>query len=90
MLSLPSTQSKQLQPSQLYDVYALDKRGRGANVIDLNADGLLDVVVVNRANNVNVSRRTGLYYPEMKLCHGFRMSVANRHSSNYDDHLDES
>ena len=39
---------------------ALDTRGRGASVMDLNADGLLDVVVVNRADNVSVFRNQGM------------------------------
>lgn len=41
---------------------ALDTRGRGANVVDLNADGLLDIVVVNRTENVSVFRHTGMQY----------------------------
>ena len=43
---------------------ALDTRGRGANVVDLNADGLLDVVVVNRATNVSVFRHTGMHHED--------------------------
>lgn len=39
---------------------ALNKRGRGASVVDLNADGLLDLVVVNRADNVSVFRNEGM------------------------------
>ena len=39
---------------------ALNTRGRGASVIDLNADGLLDIVVVNRKDNVSVFRHTGM------------------------------
>ncbi len=39
---------------------ALDTRGRGASVVDLNADGLLDIVVVNRGDNVSVFRHTGM------------------------------
>ena len=29
---------------------ALNRRGRGAAIVDLNADGMLDIVVVNRPN----------------------------------------
>jgi hypothetical protein len=39
---------------------ALDRRGRGATVTDLNADGLLDIVVVNREDNVSVFRNAGM------------------------------
>jgi len=39
---------------------AADTRGRGANVVDLNADGLLDIVVVNRSANVGLFRHTGM------------------------------
>ena len=41
---------------------AKDTRGRGASVTDLNADGLLDIVVVNRVDNVSVFRNTGMQY----------------------------
>ncbi|HEU4741892.1 MAG TPA: CRTAC1 family protein [Meiothermus sp.] len=34
-------------------------RGRGAQVVDLNADGLLDVVVVNRLDDAQVWRNVG-------------------------------
>lgn len=46
---------------------ALNRRGRGASVIDLNSDGLLDLVVVNRNDNVSVFRHTG-----MASAHGSR------------------
>jgi len=39
---------------------ALDRRGRGAASVDLNADGLLDLVVVNRAAPVSVFRHAGM------------------------------
>ena len=39
---------------------ALDRRGRGASVIDLNADGLLDLVVVNRRENISLFRHQGM------------------------------
>lgn len=39
---------------------ALNRRGRGASVVDLNADGLLDLIVVNRNANVSVFRHTGM------------------------------
>ena len=38
---------------------ALGTRGRGAAVIDLNADGMQDLVVVNRKANVNLFRNRG-------------------------------
>ncbi len=38
---------------------ALDRRGRGGSVTDLNADGLLDLVVVNRSAPVSLFRHTG-------------------------------
>ncbi|WP_428643065.1 CRTAC1 family protein [Roseibium sp.] len=37
----------------------LDRRGRGAGLADFNADGLLDLVVVNRAAPVSLFRNTG-------------------------------
>ncbi len=39
---------------------ALDRRGRGAVVEDLNADGMLDLVVVNREAPVSVFRNAGV------------------------------
>ena len=41
---------------------ALDTRGRGAAVVDLNADGLLDIVVVNRNENASVFHNRGMQY----------------------------
>ncbi len=38
---------------------ASTKRGRGAAVVDLNLDGLLDLVVVNRWDNAELWRNTG-------------------------------
>ena len=38
---------------------ALDRRGRGAGLADFNADGLLDLVVVNRGANLSLFRNTG-------------------------------
>lgn len=43
---------------------ARDTRGRGANVIDLNADGLQDIVVVNRLANISLFRHTGMQYQD--------------------------
>ncbi len=37
----------------------LDRRGRGAGLADFNADGLLDLVVVNRAAPVSLFRNVG-------------------------------
>jgi len=39
---------------------ALNKRGRGASAVDLNADGLLDLVVVNRRENISLFRHQGM------------------------------
>lgn len=38
---------------------ALDRRGRGAGLADFNADGLLDLVVVNRAGPTSLFRNLG-------------------------------
>ncbi len=38
---------------------ALDSRGRGAGLADFNMDGLVDLVVVNRASPVSLFRNTG-------------------------------
>jgi len=38
---------------------ALDRRGRGAGLADFNMDGLLDLVVVNRAGPVSLFRNAG-------------------------------
>ena len=38
---------------------ALNRRGRGASVADFNADGLLDLLVVNRGAPVSLFRHTG-------------------------------
>ena len=42
---------------------ALNRRGRGAAVVDLNADGLLDLVVVNRSAPVSLFRHLGASTP---------------------------
>ena len=39
---------------------ALDRRGRGASVVDMNADGLLDIIVVNRGDNVSLFQHQGM------------------------------
>jgi len=38
---------------------ALDRRGRGAAIVDLNADGMLDMVVVNRKGPTSLFRNLG-------------------------------
>ena len=38
---------------------ALDRRGRGASIADFNADGLLDLLVVNRGEPVSLFRHNG-------------------------------
>ncbi|NND91527.1 MAG: CRTAC1 family protein [Granulosicoccus sp.] len=43
---------------------ALNRRGRGASITDFNADGLLDIVVVNRGDNVSLFRNAGMAGPE--------------------------
>ena len=43
---------------------ALDRRGRGASVTDFNADGLLDIVVVNRGANISLFRNQGMLGPQ--------------------------
>ena len=43
---------------------ALATRGRGAAVVDLNLDGLLDIVVVNREHNVSVFQNKGAIYKD--------------------------
>lgn len=39
---------------------ALDRKGRGAVVADFNADGMLDLLVVNRKQNVSLFRNLGV------------------------------
>ncbi len=39
---------------------ALDRRGRGASIVDMNADGLLDIIVVNRGDNVSLFQHRGM------------------------------
>lgn len=39
---------------------ALDRRGRGAAVSDFNADGMLDLIVINRNANVSLFRNQGV------------------------------
>lgn len=53
----------QFSESGLDSGLALSRRGRGASVVDLNADGLLDIVVVNRRENVSVFRHQGMAGP---------------------------
>ncbi len=43
---------------------ALDRRGRGASVVDLNLDGMLDLVVVNRSAPVSLFRNLGVGTPD--------------------------
>ena len=58
---LLGTASGQFKESGLPAGIALDRRGRGASVVDLNADGLLDIVVVNRGDNVSLFQHTGMH-----------------------------
>ena len=65
---------------------AKDTRGRGANVVDLNADGLLDIVVVNREDNVSLFRHAGMQHDDGPRAGGnwlkieLQQSGANRHA----------
>ncbi len=65
---------------------AKDTRGRGANVVDLNADGLLDIIVVNREDNVSLFRHTGMQHDDGPRAGGNWLKVelqqngANRHA----------
>ncbi len=43
---------------------ALPTRGRGAAVVDLNHDGQLDIIVVNRGDNVSLFRNRGAIYKD--------------------------
>ena len=43
---------------------ATEARGRGAATVDLNADGLLDLVVVNRGSRAAVFRNAGMGVPD--------------------------
>lgn len=43
---------------------ALDTRGRGGSVVDFNADGLLDLIVVNRGSPVSLFRNAGMHGPD--------------------------
>jgi len=43
---------------------ALPRRGRGGAVVDLNLDGALDLVVVNRDSNVSLFRNNGAIYKD--------------------------
>jgi len=43
---------------------ALNRRGRGASVVDMNADGLLDIVVLNRGDALSLFRQTGVHGPD--------------------------
>lgn len=43
---------------------ALERRGRGAAVVDLNADGLLDLAVVNRDAPLSLFRQLGARSPQ--------------------------
>lgn len=42
-----------------YAGIGLPRRGRGGALVDLNMDGMLDLVVVNREDNVSLFRNTG-------------------------------
>lgn len=65
---------------------ALDRRGRGASITDFNADGLLDIVVVNRGANVSLLRNSGMQGPQGARVGGSWLKLAleqagdNRHA----------
>ena len=43
---------------------ALSRRGRGGAVVDLNHDGALDLIVVNRDSNISLFRNDGAIYKD--------------------------
>ena len=65
---------------------ALDRRGRGASITDFNADGLLDIVVVNRGANISLLRNQGMQGPQGPRAGGNWLKLAlqqkgdNRHA----------
>ena len=54
---------------------ALDTGGRGAAVVDLDADGLLDIVVVNRNDNVSVFHNEGMQHNHITRAAGNWLKV---------------
>lgn len=59
---------------------ALDRRGRGAAVVDLNLDGRLDIVVVNRAAPVSLFRQLAPRPGGNWLAIELRQPPPNRHA----------
>lgn len=65
---------------------ALDRRGRGASITDFNADGLQDIVVVNRGANISLLRNSGMQGPQGPRAGGNWLKLAleqkgaNRHA----------
>lgn len=65
---------------------AIDKRGRGASITDFNADGLQDIVVVNRGANISLLRNSGMQGPDGPRAGGNWLKLtleqpgANRHA----------
>jgi len=65
---------------------AMNTRGRGASLVDLNADGLLDIVVVNRNDNVSIFQHLGMRYKDTTRAGGnwlkleLQQSGANRNA----------
>jgi len=57
---------------------ALDRRGRGAAVVDLNLDGLLDLVVVNREENISLFRQTGVRHADHLVAGGNWLQIELR------------
>ncbi len=61
---------------------ALDRRGRGASITDFNADGLLDIVVVNRGANISLFRNGGMQGPEGLRAGGNWLKLALQQKGN--------
>jgi hypothetical protein len=57
---------------------ANDSRSRGAALVDLNLDGLLDLVVVNRRVQVEVRRNVGIGTPDAPTTLGNWMALRTR------------
>ena len=72
MGTLDGTFSEQGERSGL----ALDRKGRGAVVEDFNADGMLDLLVVNRGSNVSLFRSEG--HDGRRMGNWLKLELANR------------
>jgi len=59
---------------------ALERRGRGAAVVDLNADGLLDLAVMNRDAPLSLFRHLGARSPQGPRLSGNWLKIALQQS----------